>query len=367
MPAKQIASSMSFSTLLKPEDRVSDQPSLASLCIRIALMSALAPVFFPGCSDPEPSFAEVAVTRSALLPVSAAGAEGSGIRCLDLFFFNDDRLQRLDAYQRIEGSAGAAATGASRSGKKILAVLANSSHDRYDWADIRSLDALRTKRIRLQDEDPSFPLLVALLPVETTNGRRVQVPLRPFTARIEINSLRCDFSGHPYAGAQVEDVRLYLTNVNTSVPLLYDTLVTPTEFINVGRLQAHDLEDFLHPEQVLVSLKDPLGRQTVRPGSVLYCYENTPVETGAGTPPTRLVVEGKLAGEICYWPIEIGRGAWKPDGVREGAAAGYAYRYDITLTRRGLPDPDGRLEPGDLDLSLTASPWTERPETVIPF
>ena len=358
---------MSFSTLLKPEDRVSDQPSLAPLCIRIALMSALAPVFCPGCSDPEPSFAEVAVTRSALLPVSAAGAEGSGIRCLDLFFFNDDRLQRLDAYQRIEGSAGTAATGASRSGKKILAVLGNSSYDRYEWADIRSLDALRKKRVRLQDEDPSFPLLTAMLPIETADGRRIQVQLKPFTARIEIRSLRCDFSGHPYAEAQVENVRLYLTNVNTAAPLLSDTLATPTEFINVGRLQVSDLEDFLHPEQVCVSLKDPVGRQMVHPGTTLYCYENTAAETGVGTPSTRLVIEGKLAGEICYWPIEIGRGAWKPDGVQEGAAAGYGYRYDITLTRRGLPDPDGRLEPGDLDLSLTVSPWTEWPETVIPF
>ena len=358
---------MSFSTLLKPEDRVSDQPSLASLCIRITLMSALAPVFCSGCSDPEPSFAEMAVTRSALLPVSAAGAEGSGIRCLDLFFFNDDRLQRLDAYQRIEGSVGTAATGASRSGKKLLAVLANSSHDRYDWADIFSLDALRERRARLQDEDPSYPLLTALIPIEAADGRRVQVSLHPFTARIEIKSLRCDFSGHPYAGAQVEDVRLYLTNVNTAAPLLSDSLGTPTDFINVGRLQTHDLEDFLHPEQVLVSLKDPIGSQAVRPGTVLYCYENTAVETGAGTPATCLVIEGKLTGETCYWPIEIGRGAWRPGDIREGVAAGYCYRFDITLTRRGLPEPDGRLEPGDLDITWTASPWTEQPETVIPF
>ena len=358
---------MSISILLFPEGRVSVTTSLASVCLRIALVPALAPVFFPGCSAPDPAFAEAAVPGSVPLLISAAGIGGSGIRCLDLFFFNDDRLQRLDAYQRIEGDVPAAADGASRSGRKWLAVLANSPNDRYEWADIRSLDALRSRCVRLQDEDPERPQLSALVSVGTGSARSIPVALKPYSARIEVTGLRCDFSGQPYQGARLEDVRIYLTNVNTAAPVLGDTLSAPTDFVNAGRLQESDLARFLHPEIVSIRLTDPVGANPVRPATVLQCYANTAAETGVGTPPTRLVIEGLLEGQRSYWPVEIGRGAYAVPGAASGIEAGCTYRLDITLTRRGLPDPDGRLEPGTLEARLQVSPWTEQEETVIRF
>lgn len=350
-----------------PEDRVSAKTSLAPLCIRILLMSALAPVFCPGCSDPEPAYAGTGsacrtVTR---LSLSAIGAEPSGIRCLDLFFFNDDKLQRLDAYQRMEGSSLTAAVGASRGGGKLLAVLANSPADRFRWADAGSLAALKGLTARLQDEDPAHPQMSALIPVQAGWPAPVQVTLSPCTARIELESICCDFTGRPYAGASLDNVRIYLTNVSSCIPVICDSVPVPVEILHAGRFKPGDMAGFLHPELLCDSLSVPVGRTRIRPGTVLYCFPNTAEDDSPGTPHTRLVIEGALEGRTCYYPLEIGRGAFA--GNPPGVLSGRTYRYSLTLTRRGADDPDGAIEPGTVITNLHVIPWTERGEAVIPF
>lgn len=358
---------MKLSAYPYPEDRVSAMTSLAPLCFRIILMYALAPVFCPGCSDPEPAFADSGpeartVTR---LSLSAFSAGPSGIRCLDLFFFNDDKLQRLDAYQRLEGSALTAAVGASRGGGKILAVLANSPAGRFRWADAGSLDALRGLHVRLQDEDPAHPQMSALVPVLAGGPAPVPVTLSPYTARVELESICCDFSGRPYAGASLENVRVYLTQVSASVPAVCDSVPVPVEILHAGRFKPGDMAGFLHPEILCDNLSAPVGRTRIRPGTVLFCFPNTAVADSPGAPPTRLVIEGTLEGRTCYYPLEIGRGAFAGDPP--GVLPGRTYRFGLTLTRRGADDPDGALEPGTVITDLHVIPWVERNDIIIPF
>ncbi|MBR1405708.1 MAG: hypothetical protein IJ578_02080 [Bacteroidales bacterium] len=354
---------MSDHDAIYPEDRVSAQTSLAPLCFRILLMSALAPVFCPGCSDPDPAFAGTGnrARTATYLSVSAPGAEPSGIRSLDLFFYNDDKLQRLDAYQRMEGSVLTAAVGASRSGNKILAVLANQPPESYDWASAGSLEALRSQSLRLKEEDPAHPRMSALLPVRA--GTPAPVTLLSPLARIEVSSLRCDFSERTYRDEVLRDVRIYLTNVNAGFPLLCDTVPPPREILHAGRLKPADLADFQHPGMLVDTLPQPVGLQPCHPGTVLYCYPNAVAETGPGAPPTRLVVEGKLQGKVCYYPLDIGR---TPDSDA-AVLPGRTYRYDLTFTRRGSDDPEDSLEPGAVLSTLNVIPWTDRGETVIPF
>ena len=322
-------------SLTVSEDRVSEKTSIA-LCNCIILMAALAPVFCPGCTGPVSAFPEEADTVQVATRVSlaTAGVVPSGIRCLDLFFFNDDQLQRLDAYQRIEGSALTAAVGASRSGKKILA--------------------------RLQEEDPSHPLGQALLRFDA--GRSVTGSLAQLSARIRLASISCDFKDRPYAGAKLEDVRVYLTHVNTSSPLLADSVRVPTDFINAGRLKETDLEGFLYPGIVQARLPAPVGVGVQYPGIDLYCYPNAPDDRGPGTPSTRLVIEGTLLGTTCYYPLEIGL-----ENGRASVLGNRTYQYDITLTRRGASDPDTPLQPGVMQTRLEVLPWKEPDPLVIPF
>lgn len=349
----------------KPGGRVSDRTSF-SFCLFIILMATLVPALIPGCSAPEPAFAEAGGPEETVTKIMLAstGVAESGIRSLDLFFFNDDQQQRLDAYQRIEGN-GPSAVGASRSGKKILAVLANSPYDRYHWADVRSLEGLSEKHIHLQEEDGGRPFLSGLVRFDAGKDRTVTVDLAPRTARIELRSLRCDFRGRPYEGAALEDVRVYLTNASAACPLLDGPARAPVSFVNVGRLNPGDLEGFRDPGLVCAALPGPVGSRPVFPGIRLYCYPHAEPEDSPGSPFTRLVIEGKIRGRTCYYPLAINRGDLAGDPA--GILPDRTYRFDLTFTRIGAEDPDGALEPGTLQTGLSVTDWHGQDNTVIPF
>ena len=346
-------------------DRVSEAGF--AKCLAILLTAALAPVLCPGCSGPEPVFADAGSSdlSTTKILLTAAGVGTSGIRSLDLFFFNDDPMQRLDSYQRIEGTGTAAAVGASRSGRKILAVLANSPSDRYRWADVNSLGGLAKKTIDLQEEEAAYPFMSGLMRLEAGSTGRLSLSVVPRTARIELRSLRCDFRGRSYEGANLENVKVYLTNVSASCSVLSDSLRSPFAFINAGHLNDSDLQGFRDPGLVCAALPRPVGDTTVYPEIILNCYPNMETESGPGSPFTRLVIEGSIQGKTCYYPIEINRGAMATDPP--GVAADRTYRFDLTLTRKGADSPDGFLEPGTLMARLAVADWQTQKDTVITF
>ena len=358
---------MSIISIYHPkEDRVSDTASFAR-CLIIVLMSALAPVLCPGCSGPEPAFADAGVPgrSSTKIHLTAAGVGTSGIRSLDLFFFNDDPMQRLDAYQRLEGTGTAAAVGACRSGRKILVVLVNSPSDRYRWADVNSLGGLAEKYIDLQEEDAAYPFMSGLQHFEAGSVRTISLDVAPRTARIELHSLRCDFRGRSYEGAPLEEIKVYLTNVSASCCVLADSARAPFSFVNTGRLTDGDLAGFRSPGLISAVLPYPVGSTAVYPDISLRCYPHQEAESGPGCPFTRLVIEGKVQGETCYYPIEINRGstAFNPPGI----AADRTYRFDLTLTRKGTDHPDGALEPGTVLARLAVADWQAQKDSVITF
>ena len=360
-------SSMSsiISIYLKNGDRASE--ASFARCLTVILMSALAPVLCPGCSGPEPAFAEVGGLgeTATKIHLTAAGVEESGIRSLDIFFFNDDPMQRLDTYQHMEGNGLAAAVGASRSGRKILAVLVNSPYDKYRWASVNSLSGLADMLIDLQDEESGHPFMSGTARTDAGTVRDVSVAVSPRTARIEVASLRCDFRGRSYEGAALEDVKVYLTHVSASCPVLGDSSRAPFSFVNPGRLSESDLKGFRDPGLVCAVLPQPVGDTPLRPDITLYCYQNQEEESGPGRPSTRLVIEGKVDGETCYYPFEINRGTtgYPPPGIQ----ADRTYRFDLTFTRKGASDPDGSLEPGTVQVRLAVADWHAQKDTVITF
>ena len=61
---------------------------------------------------------------------------------LDIFFYNDDLLRRIDSYQRTEIGAGMSADAASRKGKKIAVAILNPQKEEYAWNSISSYETL---------------------------------------------------------------------------------------------------------------------------------------------------------------------------------------------------------------------------------
>lgn len=291
--------------------------------------------------------------------------ETTGTSCIDIFIFNNDRLGWLDSYQRFSGPYSGEITAASRKGKKIIAAVANPARDISAWSGINSFEALLKTTASLWDEDPGAPLMCGYKEISMGEENSCTMEMIPILSEIKVNSLRCDFSGRPYQGEVLSDIRIYLTNVNSQAPIFNKESFMPTEIINAAGLSETDMSRMSHPEMLSGTLAGNIGDNTVYPEISLYCYPNDCVEQSIGSPFTRLVIEGKLCGQTYYYPIDINRGDDLQGEV--GVGRNSRYVYDIIITRTGTTDPDIPADVTMVDINMTVRPWDELEEDEITF
>ena len=339
----------------------SDSGSITKTFLVSLLTISLVPVLGGGCTKNEDEGRiedDLIYTKTAL----ESPAETS-IRCLDIFFFNDDRLQRLDSYQRFEGGTITSATCASRSGPKILVVLANASEDRFTWSEINSLSALSRITVELGNDNPAAPVMSAAVRLKAGADKSVRMVLEPLMAKIVLKAISADFSGRSYSGAKLENVKVYLTNVAGACRMIPDsTDSAPGIILNSGRLSESDLKSLAIPEMLYHELQGPAGTAVRRPGMEFFCYPSEADRPGLGTPPTRLVVEGQIDGKTYYYPVEVNRSALgrTPPGISRNNR----YEVSMYITRKGSDNPDTSIEPGTARVILEIEDWTSKPPTV---
>ena len=279
--------------------------------------------------------------RTTQIYINAVGQ--TNIQGLDLLFFQDAPLFRLDAYQHLDGLSGSRVTGTSSTAAQKLIILSNYPTDTYAWSSIRSLESLADLPFRLADEDPAAPMLYG----ESAAGTMSQVTLRPMLAKVTLRSIACDFSERAYAGERLQDVRAYLTYASeTCRPFAPED--PPSSWLNAGRLDEAGTAALAHPETVLQTLTASLGGR-IYPSAGFYCYPNPADGSSFGSPVTRLVIEGKLQGTTYYYPIYL-----------PGLEADVQYRLDVTLTRAGTTDPDTPAVAGSIRLESQVLDWDGR-------
>lgn len=316
-----------------------------------------APAFLISCADEEPSPADDD-SGVALTEISLKSSTG-GTSCLDIFFFNNDELRRLDSYQRIESDNPSSVTGSSRSGSKLLVLLANASSDRYDWADINSYEELCSHVFMLEDEDPYYPVMSAECVLAEGESRSCSLTLEPLMAMVELTNIVCDFSGKAYEGSGLDNVVVYLSNVTAGCTASCEEEASK---LNLGGLSESDLSNFLYPEMILKDVGGPIYSDGTGESLCFYCYPNTTEEDLLGSPYTRLVIEGTIDGEVCYYPININRGE---DG--NGVERNMHYMMEVELTKRGTTDPDTPAEGVEVTFTLSPKDWEEQGNLTIGF
>ena len=286
---------------------------------------------------------------------TTAGIE-SRFRSLDVFTFENDRMERLDSYQRFEEGqhTGQTCSIASRSGEKIITMIANSSEDKYGWADINCRKALTKRVFNLEDESPHFPIMTGEHCIKA--GTTFIADMRPLTGRVVLRSIRCSFSEPQLKEEHLTDVKAYLTNVNASCGI-WPEETGPSRIINAGRLNENDLSRFQHPEIIFNQINENIGHERVYPEIILEAYPNFYPEESIGTPYTKLVIEGKIKGHTYYYPIPINRGKGSTEpGIRRDKS----YIYDLTITRTGLNDPDGVIKEEEIKANMEIKEWKEK-------
>ena len=273
---------------------------------------------------------------------------------LDILVFNDDRLQRLDSYQRIEDFNDDSAYASSTAGDKIFFLYYGSTDDRYGWAQINSMGALSRIHCDLEDESKENPVMTGQCRCCAGEGA-IEVALTPLSCMVCLTELQCDFSGTAYANSTVTDVKAYLTNVNASCSIIPGSAHSGIRLINAGMLNPDDLKGFADKSIIVQDITDRLGIDLITTDARFLCYPGHQ-DTGRST---RLVIEGNIDGETYYWPIEV--------GDAEGITRNHVYNYSILLRRKGTSDPDNIIDRRDIGVGLKVKPWEEKDDCYVKF
>lgn len=332
-------------------------------------------LYLSSCTSvPAPVNQEVMITTNDSRPCPSA-TEDCGTADLHIFTYNDDPLKRLDAYQHYTDPDPANIKISSRSGRKTVLLCANSQRDSFSWQEIQSLYHLDRLSFPLENEDPERPLSSGLLHLEAGEQRKgLRHELTPFLSRIELHTLRVDFSGTSYRGSPLTDIKIYLTNVNGEVTLLEKDFSRPVRYMNHRKLDQDGLQRFKHPEMLFQKIGNIPDLRTCWPQVSLHCFPNTCATEDMGTSFTRLVIEGKINGKTYYYPIPIGRRLSRvpfpraaTDKEPPGIQRNCRYVYEVTIRRTGSTDPDTPVDFGTVETALNIEPWKEKPAYSISF
>ena len=277
--------------------------------------------------------------------------------CLDVFTFNDDRMESLDSYQHWDRHSGQDIGIRSQNGKKRIFICANGQREKQDWAGINSSASLEGIQVDLRSERREALCMTGEAEVKAGSPENYQVMMRAIASEVRVNSLRCDFTGKSYEGEPLEFIRIYLTNVNVRCSITADGAIMPVEIINAGHADMEDIATFRQPDIIYQEIIGSVGNEKRELDVGLLCYPDASVTESPGTPFTRLVIEGRLEGETYWWPIDINR---TEDSSEPGIYRNRQYIYDICLTRKGSDDPDHVLETDAAEIKTRVRSWTEK-------
>ena len=278
----------------------------------------------------------------------------SRIQSIAAMVFNDDLLQKLECYQKTSYFSGDSRDIGSCTGNKILILCANAELEESDLNNANSFRNACSLEINLEDEDLSYPSMSATAHI--TAGEGTEIVMERLSSEIELRSICCDFAGKPYDGEIITDARIYLTNVNATCDIIPTETSTIKRIINHGSLIMDDVKSFKNKINIIDSIGN-ISRDFTYPQSRFLCFPNTSAQESAGTPFTRLVIEGEIMGETWYWPININRGQGEE---HEGIERNNKYIYDITIRAKGTKDPDIPVNPEAAVLKFGVEKWKEK-------
>lgn len=304
-------------------------------------------------------FTEEKVISSVKLAVLKS--EEEQVRSLDALVFNDDLLNRIDCYQRMDDFSGKEVLIGSGTGRKLVLLCANAPWEEIGWEDAYSLHKASALKVDLEQEDREWPIMSTLMHMEAgVNGR---AELERLTGEVELRSIRCDFTGKPYDGESITDAIVYLTNVNGTCSILPAEEPVMERIINHRGLIPDDIQCFKDPEIIMDTI-GVISFMRSSPEIRLLCYPSIFQEEGISTPFTRLVIEGKIQGETWYWPININRGSGND---HEGIERNRRYVYDLTIRSKGTKNPDIAITHEMAETEFITEKWEEKESYHVAF
>lgn len=267
---------------------------------------------------------------------------------MDLFCFDTTGACRLDSYQKIPLLSEDPVFGLSSRGPRRLVALAGLSTAREDWADVRTYGDLCKVRFSLQQDSPHSPLMAGELLLEDAADRKVLLPLKPMLVKIRLRSIMADFGARPYAGTPFFNTAVFLGfAVTECLPLGPGQVPRPLSWVNAGLPDSLAIMRLPFPDMLLQEGLGTIGPTRLYPGRDFYCYPSEQL---------RLVLAGRIGEDVCYYPIPL-----------PGLVPGETYELDLTLQRKGTPDPDVPVEVGTVLVETKTVPWEREDPLTVEF
>ena len=302
----------------------------------------------------------------------AALSDDNKVNMLELFVFRNEGEDsgNLDAYKKLKGDEILSLSDVelrSTTGKKIVYAVLNS-HDE-DWSGVRTLSDFQAKLALLQKEKSGDFTMVGSAEATLELTAEVPVTVSRLVAKVQLAGLKCDFSGTPYEGALLTDVKVYLTNVYGSKTYALNADASPVGILNAEGLVNGDVEGCAMPSALYKEIGEDVGSAATNVSHSFYCYENMIAAESDSMKFTRLVVEGKLNGNTYYYPININREGFGYSSGNDhfGVRRNTVYTIDVTICRPGSTVPDGVLEYGDMHTTVTIKDWVTLPGVQVQF
>lgn len=300
------------------------------------------PAFFSSCT-PHAYTPDVAPVYTTLKWTKTPAPEA-----VDLFFFETQGSQLLDAYQQIVPlDSGKPVYGMCALGAKRLVAFSGAAGETARWADIRTYGNLQKHAFSLAEESAQTPLLFGQVQLEAGASRRCVMELHPLLAAVRLRSVACDFLGRPYFGKTFFLTQLYLTYAGSEYRPLEGEDGEPVSWVNPGYLDTMALRTFKEPSLLWQKGPGEVSWSPVYTEQTLYCYPGSQ---------TRLVLEARYDTLTCYYPIPL------PQLV-----ANTCLEMDVTITRLGASDPDFPTVSGSVSLHTQQIPWEMREPTTVSY
>ena len=283
------------------------------------------PAYFASCSFESPdSGLRVRVERTA-----------SSNSALDVFVFEGEAPYLLDSYQQFPAGE-APVYVVSGPGKKRIVAISSTTGDLYSRSGVSRYQDLSKESFSLLNDSPDNPFCYGEAYADEGSSRDIALYVKPLLSSIRVRSVSCYFIDRPYQDLQFHNDTLSLVNVVSETCLAGAEGGRPVSWLNYGsRTENHP---FITAAGVGV-----IGSERINCNVVLYCYPNP-----SGSPPTRLVLEGTVGEDRCYYPITI-----------PVLKSGTRLVLDITIGRIGTADPDSEALPGTYTIDYSTEPWYE--------
>jgi hypothetical protein len=232
---------------------------------------------------------------------------------------------------------------AFNAGVRDIYVLGNPQPS-MDLSNLTNVSAIRNMISDLKEEDtPLFSYGGVNENREVYDNAVMNIIPFRLVSKLIIRSIRADFAGTPWAGAQLTSPRIYMTNVVRNQKTFFIEEKIPKVYLNKDSLSLTDGNGTRIKNLLCDTIPVSIGSTpyTTRHHFIMYAnyfdqYENEPVIN-----PTCVVIEGYLGGIKTYYMIPVNfptsSSSWTDELL--GVMTNKIYYLDITLKGMGSDSP----------------------------